>query len=100
MFSPVVLHEHQIPDLHHIWTVHVDERCGIPIAHVIVVDLCARATWPCLAHLPEIFLHSKWKNALRVHTEKTGNIISSKNETSTLWMISAGPLETPSELHV
>lgn len=67
MRLPVVLHEHQIPDLHNVRTVHVDERGGVPIAYVVVVDLGARATWPRLAHLPEIVLHSERKNAIRVH---------------------------------
>lgn len=67
MLLPIVLHEHQIPDLHHVRTVRVDKRTSIPIAKVVVVDLGAWATRPCLTHLPEIILHSKWEDLIRMH---------------------------------
>lgn len=83
MHLPVVLHEHQIPDLHHVRTVHVDECGCVPIAYVVVVDLGARAARPRLAHLPEIILHSEWKNAIRVHAGRKNKNQTNKQNTQT-----------------
>ena len=57
----VVLHEHQVPDLNHLWVVFVDEfATGDLLAGCIVsqvnMDLGARTARTRLAHLPEIVL--------------------------------------------
>ena len=54
---PVELYEDEVPDLHHIGVVHVDEVGGVPTADPVVVDLRAGTARPGVAHLPEVVLH-------------------------------------------
>lgn len=63
MQEPVVLHEDQVPDLHHIRTVGVDEGRGVSSSHVVVVDLSAGAARARVPHLPEVLLQAERQEA-------------------------------------
>lgn len=54
---PVVLDEHEVPDLQHIGVILVDKMCSIPTTNPVIVDLTAGTTWACVTHLPEVILH-------------------------------------------
>mmetsp|Transcript_46466 Transcript_46466/g.108226 ORF Transcript_46466/g.108226 Transcript_46466/m.108226 type:complete len:383 (+) Transcript_46466:1860-3008(+) len=58
----VELHEHVVPNFQHIWIIHVHKMGCITPANAVVVDLCTRATGPCVTHLPEVVLHIEWQN--------------------------------------
>lgn len=70
MYEPVVLHEDQVPDLHHVRTVGVDKRHGVSSCHVVVVDLGAGATGARVTHLPEVLLQAERQEATRRNPEE------------------------------
>ena len=58
------LDEHKVPDLQHIGVVFIDHVGGVSSPDPVIVDLCAGATWPLIAHLPEVVFGAKWQNSL------------------------------------
>lgn len=69
-YRPAVLHEDQVPDLHHVGTVCVNQRCSISASHVVIVDLGAGATGARVPHLPEVLLQAEWEQAVRRDPEE------------------------------
>mmetsp|Transcript_51491 Transcript_51491/g.85529 ORF Transcript_51491/g.85529 Transcript_51491/m.85529 type:complete len:613 (+) Transcript_51491:698-2536(+) len=59
----VVLDEDKVPDLNDLRVVHVHQVGDVSASHTVVVDLSAWSTWPSEAHLPEVLLHAKGKDA-------------------------------------
>mmetsp|Transcript_82711 Transcript_82711/g.230655 ORF Transcript_82711/g.230655 Transcript_82711/m.230655 type:complete len:399 (+) Transcript_82711:2010-3206(+) len=53
----VKLHEDVVPDLQHVWIVHVDQVSGITATDTVVVNLSAWPAWAGIPHLPEVVLH-------------------------------------------
>ena len=70
MCGPVVLHEDQVPDLHHVWTVSVDEHRRVSSSHMVVVDLSAGPARSAVPHLPEVLLQPEWQEASRRNPEE------------------------------
>jgi hypothetical protein len=68
---PVVLHEHQVPELHHLGAACVDQRAGVSAPQVVVVDLRAGAAGPRVPHLPEVLLQTERENAILLHPAHT-----------------------------
>ncbi|GIX63858.1 uncharacterized protein BcabD6B2_32930 [Babesia caballi] len=61
----VVLHEDQVPELHHHGVVGVDQARRVSVANVVVVDFRARAARARVGHFPEVVLHPEGQDALR-----------------------------------
>lgn len=66
---PVKLDKNQIPDFKHIGVIHVDQMGSISASNTIIVHLTAWSTWTGVPHLPEIVLHTPWKNTTLLHSE-------------------------------
>lgn len=71
---PVVLHEDQVPDLHHLWAVSVDEGRRLSPTDVVVVDLGAGTTGPRVPHLPKVVLESEWQQTVGGDPEGTARV--------------------------
>lgn len=67
---PVELDENEVPDLQHIWIVHVHQVRGVPPTDAVIVDLTAGTTGTSVSHLPEVILHTARKDASLLHPEQ------------------------------
>lgn len=71
---PVILDEHEVPDLQHIGVILVDKMCSIPTSDPVIVDLTAGTTWACVTHLPEVILHVAGEDFGVIHPAHSGRI--------------------------
>ena len=69
--SLVVLHEHQVPELHEAVALGVTERAavGTEVRAAVDVDLAARSARTGVAHLPEVVLVAEALDALERHAD-------------------------------
>ena len=71
------LNEDQIPDLQHIWVIHVDHGGSVAAPNAIVMNLSTRATRPLVSHLPKVVFavegqHTLYRQVLQPAGRESG----------------------------
>ena len=74
----IVLHENVVPDLKHVWIIHVDEVGSVAATDSVVVDLRARSTWSSLTHFPEVVGHVTWQDMILSDTDGQPQVLGLK----------------------
>lgn len=69
---PVILDEHEVPDLQHVGVILVDKMCSIPTSDPVIVDLTAGTARACVTHLPEVILHVAREDFGVIHPAHSG----------------------------